>query len=133
MGASFARPMLGPSSFVQFQQIQHVQFARMMPPLMIAALLGCLTWLFAMRSEPTRTEFWLVAAAAGSILFIVVRTLTVNVPINNQLMTWSVDSPPTNVMQLWAPWERAHTLRTILAVCAFVLEVLALNLPSLHA
>ncbi len=34
MGASFARPELSPSSFVKFQQIQHVHFVKMMPVLL---------------------------------------------------------------------------------------------------
>ena len=133
MGASLARPKLEPSSFVQFQQIQHVRFARMMPPLIVSAILSGSIWLFLTRSGAPRSEFWLVAAATAGVLLVLGLTLTVNVPINNQLMTWSVDSPPTNVRQLWAPWEQVHTIRTILAVCAFAFEVLGLNLSSLHA
>ncbi len=45
MGATFARPSLSPSSFLQFQRIQHVHFARMMPPLTLAAILSGLGWL----------------------------------------------------------------------------------------
>ena len=46
LGASFARPSLPASSFVQFQQIQHVYFVRVMPILQIAAVLSSLTWSF---------------------------------------------------------------------------------------
>jgi len=55
-------------------------------------------------------------------------TRAVNVPINNQLMTWSAAAPPANLRELWAPWERVHTIRTIVAVGAFVLEAVALGL-----
>lgn len=133
MGASFARPKLDPSSFVQFQQVQHVYFARMMPVLIAAAILGGLTWLFSGRSTVTRAEFWLVAVATGAVVVIFALTLAVNVPINKQLMSWSVAAPPADVMRLWAPWERVHTVRTIIALVAFGLEVMAFGLASLHA
>lgn len=72
--------------------------------------------------------FWLVAVATAAILFIFLMTLAVNVPINEQLMTWSVESPPANVRELWAPWERVHTIRTVAAIGAFILEAAALSL-----
>jgi hypothetical protein len=54
----------------------------------------------------------------------------VNVPINDQLMTWSMESPPANVRELWAPWERVHTIRTVLAIGAFILEAAALGISK---
>jgi hypothetical protein len=42
-----------------------------------------------------------------------------DVPVNEALMTWSVSSPPSNLMQLWFPWEQAHTIRTIVALIGF--------------
>ncbi len=50
MGATFARPSLSPSSFLQFQRIQHVHFARRMPPLTLAAIASALGWLIMMRA-----------------------------------------------------------------------------------
>ena len=47
------------------------------------------------------------------------RPVLINVPVNQTLMTWQVSSPPENVMQLWAPWEGSHTIRTVLAVLGF--------------
>lgn len=49
----------------------------------------------------------------------------VNVPINSQLMTWNASSPPQDVMQIWARWEQAHTVRTAVAVLGFGCELLA--------
>jgi hypothetical protein len=51
----------------------------------------------------------------------------VNVPINNRLMKWKIEAPPADLMQQWAPWERVHTVRTLLATIAFVLQVIALS------
>jgi hypothetical protein len=54
-----------------------------------------------------------------------VATQTVNVPINNQLMTWNASSPPPDVMQIWARWEQVHTVRTFLSVLGFAFELVA--------
>ncbi len=128
MGATFARPSLSPSSFLQFQRIQHVHFARMMPPLTLAAILSGLGWLIITRAQWNTPQFWLVAVALGAMIMGAALTLRVNIPINNQLMTWSVEAPPENMREIWSRWESVHTIRTILWSGAFALEVIALSL-----
>jgi len=120
-----ARGALSASSFVQHQQIVHVYYGRIMPPLILAAVLAGLTWLLLMRSQWRGAEFWLIAAFTGGIVIIGVLTRTVNVPLNEQLMTWSIAAPPTNLRELWSPWEDSHIIRTAVAVVAFVLAVVA--------
>lgn len=126
MGASFARPQLSASSFVQFQQIQHVHFAKLMPPLLLTALAGSLGWLIVVHTRWNSAEFWLVALATLAIICAGVLTRAINVPINNQLMTWSVAAPPADMREIWSRWESVHTVRTILCLGAFALQVLAL-------
>lgn len=128
--AAFARAGLSASSFVQYQQMVHVNFVRMMPPLLLGAALGALVWLLLVRSQWRAAEFWLIAASLCGIVVVAAVTRLVNVPLNNQLMTWSAASPPANLRELWAPWERIDTIRTILAVAAFFLEVVALSLNA---
>jgi len=127
MGATFARPSLSPSSFLQFQRIQHVHFARMMPPLTLAAIAGALGWLIMVRAQWNSSQFSLVAVATGAMVLAAVLTFRVNIPINNQLMTWSVTAPPENMREIWNRWEKIHTIRTILWLSAFALEVIALG------
>ena len=127
MGATFARPSLSPSSFLQFQRIQHIQFARMMPPLTLAAIAGALGWLVMVRAQWNSSQFGLVAAATGTMVFAAALTLRVNIPINNQLMTWSVAAPPENMREIWNRWEKVHTIRTILWLGAFAFEVIVLG------
>lgn len=129
-GATYARPQLSPSSFVQFQQIQHACFVRMMPPLILTAIFAGFAWLLLSRRRWKSAEFWLVAAGTAGVLFCLLLTRAVNVPINEQLMTWSITEPPADVRELWAPWERAHSVRTPVAVAAFLLEVVALTLSG---
>ena len=128
MGATFARPSLSASSFVQFQQIIHVHYVRMMPVLGLTAIAAALGWLLLMRAQWNSSRFWLVAFATGAMVFAAALTRAVNIPINNQLMTWSVASPPDNVGEIWSCWEKAHTVRTILWLGAFAIEVVALGL-----
>jgi uncharacterized membrane protein len=118
--------VLSPSSFVQLQQIIHVHFAKLMPPLILTAIAAGLGWLVLVRTRWNTAEFWLVALAAAAMICAAVLTRAINVPINNQLMTWSVAAPPANMREIWTRWEQIHTIRTILFLCAFALEVVAL-------
>lgn len=113
-----ARSALSASSFVQHQQAVPVYYVWMMPALILAALLAGLTWLWLVRSQWRGAEFRLVAASTVGMLFVVMVTRAVNVPLNNQLMTWSIATPPSNLRELWATWEGAHLIRTTAAVVA---------------
>lgn len=134
MGASFARPALSPSSFVTFQQIQHAHFVTMMPILIGIAILSSVAWLVLIRARVGSAEFLFLALATVATISVIVLTRTVHVPINSQLMTWTASSPPPDVMGIWARWEQAHTVRTVLAVLGFALELSAFgtskNVPA---
>ncbi|MEP6767034.1 MAG: DUF1772 domain-containing protein [Acidobacteriota bacterium] len=125
MGASFARPALSPSSFVAFQQIQHVHFVTMMQILIGAAVVSIAAWLFLIRSRIGSREYLFLALAAGACAAVIVVTRTVNVPINDRLMTWNAASPPAGVREIWSRWEQTHTVRTVLAALAFFFALLA--------
>lgn len=130
-GVSLAAPSLAPSSFVQLQQIIHMHFARMMPPLLLSSAAGSFAWAILLRDAWRAPGFWLVAAAASAMLSAGAMTRAVNVPINHRLEAWKVEAPPADLMQQWAPWERVHSIRTVLATTALVLEVVALSAFSL--
>jgi uncharacterized membrane protein len=130
LGTSFALPKLPVPSFIQFQQAVHIKYVRFMPALQIAAILSSLAWLFLLGSSSSRPEFALLAVTAAGSVVVFAITLLVNVPINKKLMTWSASAPPANVSELWKPWEKGNTVRTILAAGVFVLELSALILAS---
>ena len=127
-GATFARAELSPSSFIQFQHIQHIHFAKFMPFLALGGLVATLLWAFMLSSHWRSVDFWLVSLSVGALLCGVVLTRVVNLPLNDLMMTWSVTAPPADVRELWAPWERVHTIRTTLSVVAFALQAVALGL-----
>ena len=132
-GPQHALHALSGSSFVQFQQLVHVQYVRFMPPLTSAALLAAVVWLVSARSTWRSPEFGLVAASAVAILSVAVLTRTISVPLNELLMTWTVAEPPHDLRAIWAPWERVNTARAWLAGAALLMEALALSLRALRA
>ncbi len=127
-GPSFARQALSASSFVQQQQIIHTHYIKLLPVLSMAAVAGGLGWLLLARSQWNTLQFWLLVSAVVAIAIAAALTLRVNFPINDQLMTWSAAAPPDNIREIWSRWEKAHTVRTILWLGAFALEVVALSI-----
>ena len=121
MGATFARPALSVPSFVTFQQVLHERFVPMMPILMVTATLANLAWLVMLRPRPADAEFVLVVVATLAIISVFAITRAINVPINVELMKWDAASPPANVREVWARWETAHTVRTVIALLGFSL------------
>lgn len=125
-GVSRAWSRLSPSAFVQLQQIIHRTFAWMMPPLVIGAMLGTLTWTVLLRSRGPAVAFVLLLLASLCLVITAGLTRIINIPINRQLMMWSADAPPAEFTQVWGRWERVHSTRTMLVVAAFVCETLVL-------
>ena len=130
MGASFGRVALPPSGFVKFQQVQHVHFVKMMPVLMGVAILSSAAWLVVMGANKGSAEFLSLVLGTLAFVSIAILTRTINVPINNRLMTWNSSSPPADAMSIWARWERVHTVRTAIAVFGFACELLAFGLSK---
>lgn len=128
MGASYARPALSVADFIRFQQIQHVHFKPLLLPLIVGAVLGGLIWSWLLRSRWRTPEFWLAVTGTAAMVVAAALTRIVNFPINDALMTWNAMTPPANVRDLWAPWEKVHTVRATLSVLAFILQVLALRM-----
>lgn len=61
---------------------------------------------------------------------IAVMTRVVNVPLNNRLMTFSISAPPSDLREIWAPWDRVNTIRTILAIGVLICEAAAVSLRA---
>jgi hypothetical protein len=75
------------------------------------------------------SEFILTLIATLSTMAVILLTRLINVPVNETLMTWQASSPPENVMQLWAPWEGSHTIRTVIALLGFACLAYATTTP----
>jgi len=129
-GVSRASTRLHPGSFIQLQQIIHQTFERMMPPLVLAAVLGTITWTVLLRAQRPLIGFWLLVPASLGLLIAAGLTRAINIPINRQLMTWSSEAPPAGFPQIWGRWERVHSARTLLAVGAFLCQAVALGVVT---
>ena len=127
-----ARSTLSPSSFVQYQQIVHTYYQPMMQVLMLGAILVGIVWLIMLRREVRSASFAFAASAVIGTVAIAVITISVNVPINEQLMAWNSISPPADLQTTWSRWESAHVVRTIVAVLAFTCAVIASTWQTKH-
>lgn len=125
-----ARSAMNLAGFVEHQQVVHIYYVRMMPALMLITFIAFVVSLWLMRSQIRGTQFVLTALSLAGLIFIFVLTRFVNVPINDQLMTWSASNPPANLRELWAPWETANHIRTIVSVIVFAFSVIALTVSS---
>ena len=114
------------SSFVQFQQIVHLNYLRTLPALSTVAVAAPILWLVMLRARRNSLEFRVLLAATIAIAIGYAITFVFNVPVNNQLETWNVAAPPANAREIWSQWERAHVIRTIFWVVGFFLEIVAL-------
>jgi len=124
IATAFARSKVSASSFIEFQQIIHVRVLKILP-LTFTAMISALAWLILVRTWHN-AEFWLVVSALVAMAIAFALTVIVNFPINDQLMSWNPTAPPKNFRETWSPWEKAHKLRTVLWMTAFVLEAVAL-------
>jgi len=64
-------------------------------------------------------------AAAGLLIVSVVISLTVLVPINNHIITWTADNHPADWREQNQRWDRWHYARVAIIVAAFVLMLVA--------
>ena len=126
LGPSFARSAMDVSSFVQFQQIVHINYLLTLPALSTIAMALPILWLVTLRRKSGSVEFKLVLFAAIAIAIGYTITLVFNVPINDQLETWKAADPPANAREIWNRWENAHVVRTVFWMTGFSLEILAL-------
>ena len=118
------------SSFIQFQQIVHINYLRTLPALSTIALVAPVLWLIILRARRDTAQFKILLCATIAIAIGYTITFIFNVPVNNQLETWSAAAPPPNAREIWSQWERAHVVRTIFWCLGFFLETLALGYAS---
>lgn len=132
LGPSFARAAMEPSSFIQFQQIVHINYLRTLPPLTMGAIAAPILWLIILRGRPRSAEFKLLVGAIVAVAMGSAITFVFNIPVNIQLETWNVASPPANAREIWSQWEKAHVVRTIFYAVGFFLETVALVTSASH-
>jgi uncharacterized membrane protein len=95
-------------------------------PLPTIVILGVLfTGISAFLARSERPNFYLLIAASVCIIAVALITRFGNIPINNQILIWSISSPPSNWADLAQRWWQLQTLRTVLAIGALAFLISA--------
>ncbi len=96
--------------------------APVMPILMPAALLSTVPVLFLSYGTRARVFYPTLAGLAMFVVALAV-TLTVEVPIDNQIRQWTIGSLPADWQQVRDRWERFHEVRTFASIAGLTLLV----------
>ncbi len=104
---------------------QHAIRVFMVPLNTVAILSVLFTIAVTFLSWRDRSGFYLLIAASVCILTATLITFFGNVPIINQIKGWSVNSPPSNWMEVAGEWQWFQTVRTILQIAALALVILS--------
>ncbi|HKF53274.1 MAG TPA: DUF1772 domain-containing protein [Candidatus Acidoferrales bacterium] len=124
LGLSRSITTFKPEVFLAIGHRMIRNLAPVMPILMPAAMLSVLPVLFF--SFSTRPEtFYLNLAGLALFIFALLVTLIVEVPIDNKIMTWTVETLPGNWQHLRDRWETFHVIRTIASVAGLAVLLIA--------
>ena len=69
------------------------------------------------------TSWWLALGATALFAGMIVYSVLLPVPINNQIARWQPDSLPANWRELRRRWDRLHAIRVGFLVIALILLV----------
>ena len=86
----------------------------LMPVTLLAQL-----WLYLV-TKKDRPSFYLFIVSLFLMVITLLITVGVEVPIDNQIKTWSAETLPDNWLTLREKWNRFHTFRTITSILSFV-------------
>jgi len=119
----------GMSATFYVEKMQHAirVFTTPLPTIVILSVLSTAASAFLARRE--RPGFYLLVAASFCALAVALITAFGNIPINNQITTWSAASPPSAWIELSMQWWQFQTARTIAAICGLALLILTVLIP----
>ncbi|MFF3562464.1 anthrone oxygenase family protein [Streptomyces sp. NPDC002574] len=105
--------------YVPYWKALNADYGRVMPPFLLTCLaLLVATCALSYRQGPL--VFGLSLAAGVLVLATIVLTVTQMEPLNRLVDGWSPSEPPTDFVAVRDRWLTLHTVRTVLAVVAFV-------------
>ncbi|MDB5051572.1 MAG: Protein of unknown function transrane [Fibrobacteres bacterium] len=114
--------LLSPETFLENGRQYIANLAMPMRILMPGSIL--LTFLTAFFIGDRKSPAFYGALAAGLLMVVaLIITLSVNVPIDNQIKTWTLQSLPTDWGRIRDRWEFFHFLRTWVSIAGFAFLV----------
>ena len=97
----------------------------LMPACILFMLLSA--WLYPVKKSP---EFYFSVAACLLIIVALLITLLVEVPIDNQIKTWSAETTPSDWGAIRERWQYFHTARTFVSLASFASLAIAIIFPK---
>jgi hypothetical protein len=110
---------LSAGTYIEQQQSVIIALNTLMPLLGLLAIVLTITSAFLQKKN--KNVFIIMLMAAGFLILSGLTTRFGNQPINSVVMTWDVNTPPSNWMQLRDQWWLYHIIRTMSALIAFFL------------
>ena len=124
LGLSRSISSFSPEAFLAIGKTMIRNLAPVMPFLMIAAIASMLPVLII--SYRQRSDmFMLTLVSFALVITALMITLLVEVPIDNQIKMWTVNSLPGDWRQIRDRWETFHVLRTFASVGGLALMLVA--------
>jgi uncharacterized membrane protein len=124
IGLGRAMSRLSASTYVEFHQATNQTFDPYMPIVVVGALLGGIVLAIPSGGIHSLSGELAIAGSVGYAAVLAI-SLSTNVPINNQITRWSVQSPPNDWALIRASWVRFHIVRTLFSLPALACYILA--------
>jgi len=115
---------LSASFYVQSMQHAIRDFTVPLPAIVMLSVVSTASASFLYRREGR--SFYLLLAAFICTVLVAVVTAIGNIPINNQIETWTPAAPPSNWSHLAIVWWQYQSIRTIASVVALALVIIAI-------
>jgi uncharacterized membrane protein len=117
------------TTFLADGQHMIANLATIMAVLLIAAVGAGLVATWVSFRHQSATAGWLSALGLLFLVGVLVVTLAVEVPIDNQIAAWTTQSLPSDWQDTRARWAIFHTVRTFLSLAAVALALGAALAP----
>jgi hypothetical protein len=117
-----------PALYIGFKQLEIPALTATLVPLGLVTMVLALLQAYANRQR--RLCLWLTLAGAAGMLAMGLLTRFVFFPLNDQIITWSPQLPPTDWHAVRAQWNGAQSLRTVIGLGSFALLLLAALAPQ---
>jgi uncharacterized membrane protein len=119
---SLSRTMdrLAPETFVAVGHEMIRNLGVPMALLLPLSLLSALVTLVLLRLGDRAAAFWWLLAGFLLMVAALVVTLAVEVPIDNQIQTWTAATLPGDWRSIQSRWELFHTIRTFASIAAVI-------------
>jgi uncharacterized membrane protein len=130
LGLSRSMASFSAQTFLDIGHTMIGNLAPVMPVLMTAAILSSVPVLYLLYAQRANTFYPMLV---GFLLFVsaLLVTLLVEVPVDNQIKVWTVDSLPPNWQQIRDRWELFHVIRTFASMSglAFIIGSVLFRKP----